>query len=48
VLPFHDFAGLPLAPYRNISAWNARLEEIEAWRNPFASLDAPELPPIIP
>ena len=48
VMPFQGLAGLPLAQYRNIAAWNARLEEIEAWRSPFAGLDAPELPPVKP
>ena len=46
VLPFADLAGLPLADYPHIAAWHARLCEIEAWRDPFAGLDAPELPPV--
>lgn len=48
VLPYHDLAGLPIATYPNIAAWNGRLEAMEAWRDPFAGLDAPELPPIVP
>ena len=48
VLPFHDIAGLPLAPYPELTRWNRQLEAIDAWRDPFAGLDAPELPPIRP
>ncbi|HTV18660.1 MAG TPA: glutathione S-transferase family protein [Polyangiaceae bacterium] len=46
VLPFVDIAGLPLADYPHVAAWHARLSEIEAWRDPFAGLDAPELPEV--
>ena len=46
VLPFADLAGLPLADFPRVEAWHARLMEIPAWRDPFAGLDAPELPPI--
>ncbi|QBF30779.1 glutathione S-transferase family protein [Thalassococcus sp. S3] len=46
VLPSADLAGLPLDRYANVSAWHARLWAIDAWREPFAGLDAPELPPI--
>jgi glutathione S-transferase len=45
-LPFNDAARLPLGDYPNICRWNDRLEEIDAWRDPFRGLDAPELPPI--
>lgn len=45
-LPFNDVAALPLADYPAISAWNARLEALPAWADPFAGLAAPELPPI--
>jgi glutathione S-transferase len=45
-LPFNDAARLPLGNYPNICRWNGRLEEIDAWRDPFRGLDAPELPPI--
>jgi glutathione S-transferase len=45
-LPFNDAARLPLGNYPNICRWNDRLEEIDAWRDPFRGLDAPELPPI--
>jgi glutathione S-transferase len=48
VLPFADLAGLPLAQYRSICAWCARLDGIAAWRDPFGGLDAPELPPVRP
>lgn len=46
VLPGADLAQLPLADYRAISAWYARLQELPAWADPFAGLDTPELPPI--
>jgi glutathione S-transferase len=46
VLPFADLAGLPLAEFSRVEAWHARLMEIPAWRDPFAGLDAPELPPL--
>ena len=46
VLPFAGLAGLPLADFRRVEAWHARLMDIPAWRDPFAGLDAPELPPI--
>lgn len=46
VLPFAGLAGLPLADFRRVEAWHARLTDIPARRDPFAGLDAPELPPI--
>lgn len=46
VLPFADIAGLPLADFPRVEAWHARLMDIPAWRDPFAGLQAPELPPI--
>jgi glutathione S-transferase len=46
VLPFADLAGLPLADFPRVEAWHARLMDIPAWRDPFAGLNAPELPPI--
>ncbi len=46
ILPFADLAGLPVANFPRVAAWHARLMEIPAWRDPFAGLDAPELPPI--
>lgn len=46
VLPYRDVAGLPVAAYRHLAAWNARLEGIPAWNAPFLGLDAPELPPV--
>ncbi|WEJ10204.1 glutathione S-transferase family protein [Sinorhizobium prairiense] len=45
-LPFNEAARLPLGDYPNICRWSDRLEEIDAWRDPFRGLDAPELPPI--
>lgn len=46
VLPFADLAGLPLADYPHVAAWHARLWQLDAWRDPFAGLDAPELPQV--
>jgi glutathione S-transferase len=43
-LPYNDVAGLPLADYPALSAWNDRLEALPAWSDPFAGLDAPLLP----
>lgn len=45
-LPFNDVAGLPLDGYRSVSHWYRQLEDIDAWRDPFEGLDAPELPPL--
>ncbi|MGB3026520.1 glutathione S-transferase family protein [Paradevosia shaoguanensis] len=44
VLPFADIAGLPVADYRNVTAWLASLSAIEAWNDPFVGLEAPALP----
>lgn len=38
VLPFAEGSGLPLGDYPNIERWHAQLEELEAWRSPFAGL----------
>jgi glutathione S-transferase len=46
VLPFTELAGLPLAEYPRVAAWYARLWQLDAWRDPFAGLEAPELPPV--
>ncbi|TJW92294.1 MAG: glutathione S-transferase family protein, partial [Mesorhizobium sp.] len=45
-LPFNDVARLPLDDYPAVSRWYRQLEEIDAWRDPFQGLDAPELPPV--
>ena len=45
-LPFNDAAGLPLDDYPSIRRWYGRLEAIDAWRDPFQGLEAPQLPPI--
>ena len=45
-LPFNDVAGLPLGDYPAIVRWYGRIEAIAAWRDPFAGLDAPPLPPL--
>lgn len=45
-LPFNDVGRLPLGDYPGLAGWYRRLEGIEAWRDPFNALDAPELPPV--
>ena len=45
-LPYNDAARLPIGDYPALARWARRLEQIEAWRDPFRGLDAPELPPI--
>ena len=45
-LPYNDVAKLPLDGYPSIRRWYCQLEAIEAWRDPFSGLEAPELPPI--
>jgi glutathione S-transferase len=47
-LPFNDIACLPIGEYPAICRWYDQLENIEAWREPFRGLDAPDLPPIAP
>jgi glutathione S-transferase len=34
-LPFATAAGIPVAEFRHIQTWYGRLEELDAWRNPF-------------
>ncbi len=45
-LAFNDVADLPLADYPQIDAWYRRIGALPGWADPFAGLDAPELPPI--
>lgn len=45
-LPFNDVAKLPLDDYPSVTRWYRRLDEIDAWRDPFKGLDAPQLPPV--
>ena len=45
-LPFNDAARMPLGDYPAVVAWYARLQGLPAWSDPFAGLDAPELPPV--
>jgi len=45
-LAFNDVAGLPLDNYRSLRRWYGRLEAIDAWRDPFQGLEAPQLPPV--
>lgn len=40
VLPFAERAELPLGDYPNIVRWHTRLNELDAWRDPFAGLSA--------
>ena len=47
-LPFNDVAGLPLQDYPRVNAWYERLEALPDWADPFAGLEAPELPPLPP
>ncbi|MEO5756628.1 MAG: glutathione S-transferase family protein [Mesorhizobium sp.] len=47
-LAFNDVGGLPLGDYPVLEGWYRRLETIEAWRDPFKGLSAPELPPVKP
>lgn len=37
-LPFAETAKLPLEGYRNIEKWHERLNQIDAWREPFAGI----------
>ncbi|HSX63907.1 MAG TPA: glutathione S-transferase family protein [Pseudoxanthomonas sp.] len=45
-LPHHELAGLPLHDYPAIARWYGQLEALDAWRDPFRGLQAPELPPV--
>lgn len=45
-LAFNDVAKLPLDDYPSLGRWYRLLEEIDAWRDPFNGLEAPELPPV--
>jgi len=45
-LPHHALAGLPLHDYPAIARWYGQLEALDAWRDPFRGLEAPELPPV--
>jgi glutathione S-transferase len=45
-LPYNDAAGLPLDDHPRVARWYRQLEAIDAWRDPFEGLEAPELPPI--
>lgn len=46
VLPYNDVARLPLQDYPAIASWHDRLQALPAWADPFAGLEAPELPPV--
>jgi len=45
-LPFNDVALLPLDDYPAVATWHRRLMALPAWADPFAGLQAPDLPPI--
>lgn len=45
-LPFNEAARLPIGHYPAIKQWADRLNLIDAWRDPFIGLDAPDLPPV--
>ena len=45
-LPFNDAARLPLDDYPSLKRWNEELDKIDAWRDPFQGLAAPDLPPL--
>ncbi len=45
-LPFNDVARLPLSNYPDISRWNGRLDQMQAWLDPFEGMDAPPLPAV--
>ena len=45
-LPYNDVARLPIEDYPAIARWNARLEAIPEWADPFVGLTAPPLPPV--
>ncbi|MDP2732200.1 MAG: glutathione S-transferase C-terminal domain-containing protein, partial [Hoeflea sp.] len=45
-LPYNDIAKLPLEEHEAVGRWYARLDALEAWRQPFEGLQIPELPPV--
>ncbi|RDJ02728.1 glutathione S-transferase family protein [Rhizobium grahamii] len=45
-LPFNDAARLPIDEYPAVKRWSDQLNLIEAWRDPFLGLNAPDLPPL--
>ena len=45
-LPHHALAGLPLGDWPSIARWYEGIEALEAWRDPFRGLQAPELPDV--
>ena len=45
-LPFNDVAVLPISEFPAISRWHDDLCKLNAWRDPFQGIEAPELPPV--
>lgn len=45
-LPYNDAARLPIGEYPAIQRWSEQLEKLDAWREPFKGLAAPEMPPL--
>lgn len=45
-LPCNDAARLPLHEYPALQRWYGQIEALDAWRDPFSGLQAPELPPL--
>jgi len=45
-LPYNDAARLPIGAYPAIQRWSEQLEKLDAWREPFKGLAAPEMPPL--
>ncbi len=46
-LPFNDIMQLPLDHYPTVAAWHDRLQDLDAWRDPFDGVSIPALPPIL-
>ena len=46
-LPFNDIMMLPVSRFSALDAWNARLEAISSWNDPFAGVEVPPLPPVV-
>jgi glutathione S-transferase len=38
-MPFAQAAHIPVGRYKNILKWHDRMNELDAWREPFAGLE---------